>query len=226
MEGSGGDVLEGLGRLATSGISDAMDRLGIAGQALGIAPLDPAFAVVGRAFTGLYQPVDVAGGTVGDYIDDVEPGQVVVLDNAGRTDVTVWGDILTLVASRRGIAGTVIDGVCRDSARSRELGYPVFSRGRFMRTGKDRVQMVGVNVPVTVGQVRVRPGDVVVGDGDGVVVVPAEREQEVLAAALEIEAREEQIRRQVTDGVPLLEARTRLGYHRLQSRSSAGEDRR
>lgn len=223
MEGSGGDVLARLGRLATSGISDAMDRLGIAGQARGVVPLDPSFSVVGRAFTGLYQPVDVGGGTVGDYIDDVEPGQVVVLDNAGRTDVTVWGDILTLVASGRGVAGTVIDGVCRDSARSRELGYPVFSRGRFMRTGKDRVQMVGVNVPVTIGQVRVRAGDVVVGDGDGVVVVPREREEEVLAAALDIEARESEIRSQVRAGVPLVEARIRLGYHHLQSRGQDAE---
>jgi len=217
MSRSGDDVIEGLGRLATSGISDALDRLGISGQALGISPLDPSFSVVGRAFTGLYQPVDVAGGTVGDYIDDVDPGQVVVLDNAGRVDATVWGDLLTLVASIRGVAGTVIDGVCRDSARSRELAYPVFSRGRFMRTGKDRVQMVGVNVPVTIGRVRVRPGDVVVGDGDGVVVVPREREAEVLSAALDIEASEAKIREQVRVGTPLAAARSRLGYHQLQS---------
>lgn len=211
------DIVSRLAGFATSGISDAMDRLGIAGQATGILPLDPSFRLAGRAFTGLYQPVDVAGGTVGDYIDDVPEGSVVVLDNGGRTDATVWGDILTLVATRRGIAGTVIDGVCRDSARSRELSYPVFSRGQWMRTGKDRVQMVGVNVPVIIGQVRVRPGDILIGDGDGVVVVPREREAEVLDTVEMIERAEAAIRRAVTEGERLSDARRSLGYHSLQT---------
>jgi 4-hydroxy-4-methyl-2-oxoglutarate aldolase len=214
------EVLRELARFATSGISDALDRLGIAGQAFGILPVYPTAATAGRAFTGLYQPVDVFGGTVGDYIDDVPPGAVVVLDNAGRTDATVWGDILTMVASHRSVAGTVIDGVCRDTRRSVELDYPVFSRGRWMRTGKDRVQMIGQQVPVTLGQVRVHPGDIVVGDGDGVVVVPRSREREVLDAVLAIEQAEEGIRSQVEAGVPLREARATLGYHALQTRTN------
>lgn len=211
------DVVQALSAVATSGVSDALDRLGIAGQAAGIFPLDPASRLCARAFTGRYQPVDVAGGTVGDYIDDVPPGAVVVLDNGGRTDVTVWGDILTLVAAAAGIAGTVIDGVCRDSARYRDADYPVFSRGRWMRTGKDRVQLVGVEVPVTLGRVRVRPGDVLVGDADGVVVVPREREREVLDTVLAIEATEERIREQVRHGTRLDVARKNLGYHTLQT---------
>ncbi len=109
---------------------------------------------------------------MGDYIDDVPSGSVVVLDNSGRTDCTVWGDILTGVASRRGIAGTVINGVCRDVARARSIGYPVFSRGSYMRTGKDRVEVDRMDVPVSLGEVQVRPGDILVGDGDGVVVIP------------------------------------------------------
>jgi regulator of RNase E activity RraA len=212
------EIVAGLAAFATSGISDALDRLGIAGQAHGIGALDPSFRLAGRAFTGFYQPVDVGGGTVGDYIDDVPPGGVIVLDNAGRTDVTVWGDILTLVASHKGIAGTVIDGVCRDISRSRELAYPVFSRGRYMRTGKDRVQMTGIQVPVSIGHVRVRPGDILIGDGDGIVVVPREREAEVFEVASSIEATEERIREQVMRGVRLDEARRQLGYHNLQSR--------
>jgi 4-hydroxy-4-methyl-2-oxoglutarate aldolase len=215
------DIVKQLSAFATSGISDALDRLGIAGQVRGVFPVDPGFQLAGRAFTGLYQPVDVNGGSVGDYIDEVPPGEIVVLDNAGREDATVWGDILTLVAARRGLGGTVIDGVCRDSGRSRELNYPVFARGRWMRTGKDRVQMVGVQVPVSVGGVRVRPGDVVVADGDGVVVVPREREAEVLAVAIAIEEAEARIRRLVGEGLRLDEARQRQGYHALQSRQQA-----
>ena len=94
-------------------------------------------------------------GTVGDYIDDVPAGAVVVLDNAGRDDATVWGDILTDIAHRRGIAGTVIDGICRDVALSLSLQYPIYSKGSWMRTGKDRVQVEATQVPVTIGKARV-----------------------------------------------------------------------
>ena len=102
-------------RLDTTALSDALDRLGIAGQCLNIKPLDPRFRLAGRAFTLLYGPSGTPSGTVGDYIDDVEPGGVVVLDNGGRENATVWGDILTWVAHERKIAGTVIDGACRDT---------------------------------------------------------------------------------------------------------------
>jgi len=103
-------------KLDTTAISDAMDRLGIAGQCLNIKPLDPSFRLTGRAFTILYGPAGTPPGTVGDYIEDVPPGGVVVLDNGGRENATVWGDILTWVANRRGVAGTVIDGACRHSS--------------------------------------------------------------------------------------------------------------
>src|SRR3954471_15161676 len=106
--------------LDTTAISDAMDRLGIAGQCLGIKPLDHKFRLAGRAFTILYGPSGHPSGTVGDYIDDVEPGGIVVLDNGGREDATVWGDILTWVAHTRRVGGTVIDGACRDTHLSLE----------------------------------------------------------------------------------------------------------
>jgi 4-hydroxy-4-methyl-2-oxoglutarate aldolase len=200
----------------TATLSDALDRLGITGQALGIRALSASLRMVGRAFTGLYQPVDIHGGTVGDYIDDVRPGSVVVLDNGGRDDVTVWGDILTTVASLRGVAGTVIDGACRDSNRSIEVGYPIYSRAVTMRTGKDRVQLVQHSVPVSIGGVRVHPDDLVIGDGDGVVIVPAEREDVVHSVALEIADAEEQIRRLIRSGSRLDEARAQGGYFALQ----------
>lgn len=212
------DIVQALSKFSTSAISDALDRLGIAGQAAGIYPIDRRFRLSGRASTVLYQPIDVAGGTVGDYVDDIPPGNVIVLDNSGRLDATVWGDILTFVAQRRGIGGTVINGICRDTGRALELGYPLFSKGHWMRTGKDRVKVVGQDVPVVLGGVRVRPGDVLVGDGDGVVVVPAEREDAVLGAATEIEQAEEAIRKDAADGIRLREARERLGYFTLQTR--------
>lgn len=214
------EVVKQLAEFPTSAVSDALDRLGIAGQAFGIRPVGAAVKLCGRAHTGRYQPVDVNGGNVGDYIDDVPPGEVIVLDNAGREDATVWGDILTLVAARRGIGGTVIDGICRDADRSRELEYPIFARDRWMRTGKDRVQLVEMQVPVTIGQVRVRPGDVVLGDADGVVIVPREREAEVVDTVLAIERAEEAIRERVLAGSRLDEARRELSYHSLQTRTT------
>jgi regulator of RNase E activity RraA len=205
-------------KLDTTSISDALDRLGIAGQCLNIKPLDPQFRLTGRAFTVLYGPAGTPPGTVGDYIDDVAPGSVVVLDNGGRENATVWGDILTWVARRRGIAGTVIDGACRDTHLSRELAYPIYCRSYSMRTGKDRVQVEAMNGPVNIGDARVNAGDLVRGDADGVLVVPRPHEDAVLAAAEEIDAIEQQIRAAVNGGHTLAEARRRLGYHLLQSK--------
>lgn len=210
--------VERASKLDTTSISDALDRLGIAGQCLNIKPLDHRFRLTGRAFTILYGPAGKPAGTVGDYIDDVPPGTVVVLDNGGRENATVWGDILTWAAHRRGVAGTVIDGACRDTHLSRDLNYPVFSRSYSMRTGKDRVQVEAMNIVVNIGDARVAPGDLLRGDADGVLVIPREHEDAVLAAAEEIDSIEQQIRALIDQGKTLAEARRQLGYHQLQSR--------
>jgi 4-hydroxy-4-methyl-2-oxoglutarate aldolase len=211
-------IVEGLGELPTATISDALDRLGIVGQCLGMAPLDPGFRLAGRAFTLRYRPIGlVERGNVGDYIDDVPPGDIVVLDNAGRLDCTVWGDILTAVASRRGIGGTVIHGVCRDVQRALDLHYPIFTRGRYMRTGKDRVEVESMQAPISLGDVQVRPGDILVGDADGVLLIPRVRESEVFDTAREIEQAEQAIERETAKGIRLDEARKTFRYHQLQT---------
>jgi 4-hydroxy-4-methyl-2-oxoglutarate aldolase len=210
--------VERASKLDTSTISDALDRLGIAGQCLNIKPRAPRFQLTGRAFTMLYGPVGKPAGTVGDYIDDVPPGSVIVIDNGGRENATVWGDILTEIAHRRGIAGTVIDGACRDLALCLELGYPVYSRSYSMRTGKDRVQLDATNAIVSIGDARVAPGDILRGDADGVVVIPRQYENEVLAVSEEIDAAEAAIRKSVRAGNRLDQARKEFGYHRLQTK--------
>jgi 4-hydroxy-4-methyl-2-oxoglutarate aldolase len=205
-------------KLDTTAISDALDRLGIPGQCLGIKPLDHRFRLTGRAFTLLYGPAGSPPGTVGDYIDDVPPGGVVVLDNGGRENATVWGDILTWVAHERGIAGTVIDGACRDTSLSLELSYPIYSRSYSMRTGKDRIQVEAMGGPVNIGDARVNPGDILRGDSDGVIVIPQAHENAILDAAEEIDAVEDHIRRSVRAGMSLREARRQHGYHQLQTK--------
>ena len=94
-------LVDGFRPLDTAAILDAIDRLGIPGQALGIKPVDRSFLVCGPAFTVHNMPCDIHGGSVGDYIDDVAAGQVICIDNAGRLDATVWGDILTIMGSHR-----------------------------------------------------------------------------------------------------------------------------
>jgi 4-hydroxy-4-methyl-2-oxoglutarate aldolase len=204
-------------RLETATLSDALDKLGIIGQCERIQPRSQDSQLTGRAFTIQYGPVGLPAGTVGDYIDDVEPGSVIVLDNRGREDVTVWGDILTEIAHRRGIAGTVIDGICRDVSLCRKLEYPVFSLAHWMRTGKDRVQVEATNVTVSIGNVRVGPGDILRGDADGLVVLPKEHEERILDAAEEIHATEEKIREAVRHGERLDVVRKRHRYHSLQT---------
>ena len=205
--------------LPTAAVSDALDKLGLPGSALGIAPIFVGARMLGRAFTIGYAPVSpVAPGTVGDYIDDVASGEVVVLDNQGRTDCTVWGDILTCVAHARKVAGTVISGVCRDTARAMELRYPLYSVGRFMRTGKERVEVVATGGPVNIGGVQVRAGDVVIGDDDGVVIVPFKRAEQVAGIAREISEIEDRILAAALQSGSLRKARKQFGYHGLQTK--------
>lgn len=215
MDDEGVAMLAGL---SCSSLSDALDRLGAPGSAHGIAPLANGQRMVGRAFTVRYAPAGVPAGTVGDYVDDLAPGTVVVLDNGGRTDCTVWGDILTAMALHRRLAGTAIHGVCRDVHRALETGYPVYSAGRFMRTGKDRVEVVEVGGPVALGDVQVCPDDVVAGDDDGIVVVPSALVARVAEVARTVAQREEAILADALATGSLREARRRFGYHVLQRR--------
>jgi 4-hydroxy-4-methyl-2-oxoglutarate aldolase len=212
------NVIQAFQSLSTATISDALDRFGIRGGCEGILPIVPGAKMAGPALTIRYVPVGEVKGTVGDYIDVAQPGDVIVLDNHGRTDCTVWGDILTVTAKIKKIAGTVIDGVCRDVPNIIKEQYPLFSRGRFMMTGKDRVMVEAMNAIVSIGKVQVKPGDILVGDDSGVVVIPGEKASEVLTVALEIEEAENLIEEAVRKGMTIKEAREKHRYHSLQSK--------
>lgn len=208
--------------LSTAEVSDALDFFDLPGSALGIRPVAGPAKLFGQAFTIRFAPIDrLQPGTVGDFIDRVLPGSVVVLDNGGRLDCTVWGGILSQLAAQKRIGGTAINGVCRDTAEADEAGYPLYACGKFMRTGKDRVQVEAYEQPVTLGDVRVCNGDLVIGDADGIVVVPHWRMQEVLTKALETRVIEAQILEAALAGMPLSESRKKYGYHRLQRSPAA-----
>jgi len=150
----------------------------------------------------------------------VPEGAVVALDNARRRDCTVWGGILSHLAAHRRIGGTVVNGVCRDTPEADEADYPLFACGRFMRTGKDRVEVQAVCEPISLGDVRVAAGDYIVGDLDGIVVVPRARAVEVFERALTLRSAEHRIVEGTLRGLSLAQARERAAYHTLQRAGS------
>lgn len=215
------NIIERLKRLDTASVSDALDKMGIPCGLLGIQAVIPGHHICGEAFTVHYVPCGPVKGTVGDFIDDVEPGQVVVIDNAGRDYCTVWGDIMTFTAKTKGIEATVIDGVCRDVDGIKKLDYAIFTKGKYMVTGKERVQVDYVNQPVAVSGVQVCPGDIILGDDSGVLVIPKDAAEQALEIAEGIEKTEQAIIAEVKSGSTLKAAREKLGYHHLQTKENA-----
>ena len=206
--------------LTTAEVSDALDKLGWHGVGFGLRPIGSGTPIVGRAFTVRCRPADKPAGAIGDYIDDVPPGSIIVIDNGGRVDCTVWGGILTQVAQARGVTGVVIHGAARDTATAIRLGYPLYARAPLMRTGKDRVQLEALNGPVSLGEVRVMPGDLVFADQDGVVAAPRSLEHEAVAIARQIRAVEAAVLARALAGERLDEIRRSVGYQTLQRPSS------
>ena len=215
------EIIEEFKKLDVPSISDAMDKLRLFGALYHIKAVVPDTYVCGQAFTVHYVPNGTVKGTVGDFIDDILPGEVAVIDNNGRDDCTVWGDIMSIYASQHGIAGTVIDGVCRDINVIRKLKYPIYTKGTYMVTGKDRVHVDKVGGTISIAGIQVNPGDLVCGDNTGVVIVPFERAEEVLAVAKSIEKTEQQILSRVRAGMKLKDARKETGYHTLQTPDDA-----
>ena len=209
------EVIQAFLSLSTPTISDALDLLRLSGGCLGLRPVVMGHKIAGPAFTARFVPVGIGKKGAGDFLDDVPPGSVVVIDNGGRTYCTVWGDLMTRVAKCNGIAGTVIDGVCRDMPRILESKYPIFTRGHIPVTGKGRVRLAAVQEEVTAGDISVHPQDLIIADDSGVLVVPKSRADEVLRAAQDIGAREDRIKRMVEEGMTLKEARAREGYDQI-----------
>jgi isocitrate/isopropylmalate dehydrogenase/regulator of RNase E activity RraA len=210
-------VIDRLSNLDTAAVSDAMDSLGLCGVLSGVVARVPGARIAGPAFTVTYRPVSTEGPefrNAANYLDDVPAGSVVVVDNGGSTRCTNWGSLLTALAMARGVHGTVLHGSARDIEEIRTLGYPLFSTGITMVSGKNRVELAATGTDVTVAGTHVRPGDVVVADDNGAVVVPAERAAEVADRAERVDSTERAIAKAVQSGLRLDEARTRFGYAR------------
>ncbi|MFF1253919.1 4-carboxy-4-hydroxy-2-oxoadipate aldolase/oxaloacetate decarboxylase [Pseudarthrobacter sp. NPDC058329] len=167
-----------------------------------IKPLDPTSRIAGRVVTVDLEPAD--NWFIHVALLEAGEGDILVVDAKGYTQAGPWGDVLTLAAQERGLAGLVIDGAVRDSQEIIASGFPVFTRGVCIRK-TTKVQNGRVNVPVTVGGVVVHPGDVLVGDADGLVRVSAADVDGALASSEQRELKEEAMRARIREGATTLD---------------------
>jgi len=220
------ELLKAVQSLDTASLSDALDSLGLPGGLAGLNQQVPGTRCAGFAYTVLYEPVHESSGfkNAANYIDDVPSDAVIVSSNPGRIDCTTWGDILTHVAVSRGIRGTLIDGAARDIDTVQRLNYPLFSRVRFMQSAKNRVQLKATQIPVQISGVTVHPGDLVVCDSSGCLVIPAARADEVIRRARAVEQTERDIIQSVNEGYSLEQARALHRYDQpwLSAREKQG----
>ncbi len=203
------DLLEQFLALDTATVSDALDNCGLPPGQGGLRPMCGRPRIAGFASTVELEPLNgehTGAHILTDAIAKAGAENVMVVANGGRTDVSSWGGIVSVGAAMRSIRGVVTDGACRDAGQARDLGFPVFARAQVPVTARGRLQQKSAGAPVRLGHVTVNPGDVVMADEGGVVVIPRERAAEVLDAARGVRAREEQIEAEVRAGVPLPQA--------------------
>lgn len=214
-----------LDALASSNLSDACDRVGIPRCAVqGIVPRWGRTKVVGRAVTirmtaaGAVPSVAHLGV---DAIANSDAGDVIVVDNRGDLYNNCWGEILALGAKLQGVSGVVVDGAVRDVDACETFDFPVHARGTVPSTARGRIVQEAWNVPVRLGDSAVRPGDVIVADVNGVVVVPIERLSEVVEAAEEIMAKENAMLDALRAGESMQEVDRRFNYEQMLRQAAA-----
>ena len=194
--------------LSAALVSDALDVLGQWHHCLPpeLNPLEPGAVLVGRAF-----PVTVARPNVVpdvpyvgllDALDEIAEGDVYVISSDGARDVALWGELLSTIAINRRVAGAVCDGYVRDAAGIRRLGFPVFARGTMPLDIHGRFEVLSHGARLVIGGISIERGDLIVGDDDGVVVVPQDVEAEVLASATAKANAEGGFRADVAAGMP------------------------
>ena len=206
-------------RLYAAVLSDVLDELGLRNQAMKpqIRPLDDNLVMVGFARTGLFHEVDGVLPGENPYelemrvLDDLAPGEIVAFACGGSTRIAPWGELLTTAARARGGVGAVTDGFVRDVRAIRGARFPVFHGGIAPLDSKGRGKVVDIDIRVECAGVAIAPGDLIFGDVDGVVVVPRNVEDEVLARAFDKVARENVTRDELIKGARLKDVYARYG---------------
>ncbi len=208
--------------LSTCNVSDALDQLGLEGAPLGLLPLWPGCPkIAGPVMTmKLVPPVGSRNkedspveGTL-RAIGAGAPGAVLVIDHGGRTDVNSFGGIAAWSAFHRGLVGVVIDGVTRDVDEMKPAGFPAWGRGVVQQSIRGRCSFGGYGAAVTIGGVSVNPGDYLLADDNGVVVIPGARIEEAVSLAASRLGTEERIKAAIARGVDPLAAHRQGRYER------------
>lgn len=202
--------------LYTPVLGDILDDIGLFHQFLPqpIQPMIPEMKLAGRAMPVLM--IDVHGrqeepfGKLTQALDQLEPGEI-YLASGGDMRCAYWGELLTATARTRGAVGAVVNGFHRDTPMVLEQNWPVFSRGRYAQDSAVRTKVVDYRCPIEIGGVWVEPGDLVFGDLDGVVVVPAAREAEVIERALAKARGEKVVRQEIEAGMTATDAFHKYG---------------
>jgi len=176
--------------------SDSMNRCYVMSGR--ISPLSPGMTICGQArtVTGMVGDNGAAHAAIGL----LAPGEILVVDGRGHTETAVWGGIMTRAAMAQGIGGLVLDGAVRDAAEIRELNFATFAAG-ICPAGPSKGFGGIIDGPISCAGCPVRPGDIVIGDDDGVAVIPLERQAEILQASLERIEQEQEINRDTKSGI-------------------------
>lgn len=206
--------IDRLAALHSPVVADVLDRLGHRDQCprADIRPLDPShrFAGVARTVRCVAvdrEPAEPYKGEM-EAVDGLGPGDVLVVS---RGEWSFWGELLSTAAAYRGCRGIVIDGYTRDTAAIRAMGFPVFCRGIHPADSLGRLDVDAVDVPIECGGIAIRPGDLVLADHDGIVVVPVEAADEAIGRAEEKLRGENVVRARLAEGMPVAEAFRRYG---------------
>jgi len=212
------EIIERLAKLDTCAVSDALDSLNLKGATWGVRPQWQCPKIAGRAVTmkikpaGLQQPTQHLGTAP---IEAAEPGDIIVIDNGGKLEFSCWGGLLALSAKLKGVSGVVIDGASRDIDEARDLEFPVYARGVVPMTARGRVMQEFYNQEIQFAGVQCHPGDLVLADGSGVIIIAKEKENEVVAAAEAIYAKEQEMAAGIRKGYSGLEMLEKLGYEQM-----------
>lgn len=201
--------------LYTPVVGDVLDSLGYHHQFLPqpIHPLREDMRIAGRAMPVLladvHGPQTAPFGRLTEALDQIEPDEIYIA--TGTLRCASWGEILTATAKKRQGTGAVIDGFHRDTPRILEQDWPVFSRGRYAQDAAVRSQVIAFRCTVEIDGVRVNPGDLIFGDLDGVLIIPREIEDEVIARSLEKARTEKAVRQEIEAGLSSTHAFRKYG---------------
>lgn len=200
-------------------VSDALDKLGLVGSTENILPIYPCAKIAGPAATLKYVPFGVAEestvlGTLKAIVHG-GAGSVLVVDSSENPTVNSLGGVAGATAKHHGLAGCVTDGVVRDVDEYKIYGLPVYARGIAQQSVRGRSSCAGYGMPVKLGGILVRPGDFILADENGTIVIPHESIEDVLAFAQKVKATEEKVIAQIRAGADPVEAHVQVNYDNM-----------